>query len=69
MVSWTSGPLRRPVKRWDVAWAGFVILIGIQLLAVFRIASSLGGLVIIDTFLRPVLRLASHEVSCLRTHL
>lgn len=36
MVSWTSGPLRGPVNRWDVTWAGFVILIGIQLLLYFE---------------------------------
>ena len=36
MVSWTSGPSRGLVKRWDVAWAGFVILIGVQLLLYFE---------------------------------
>jgi len=32
MVSWTSGASRHPGKNWELAWAGFVILIGIQLL-------------------------------------
>lgn len=32
MVSWTSTTRHHPVKRWEVAWAGFLILIGLQLL-------------------------------------
>jgi putative copper resistance protein D len=36
MVSWRSGSSRGLVKRWDVAWAVFVILIGIQLLLYFE---------------------------------
>lgn len=36
MVSWTSGASNHSVKRWEVAWAGFVILMGIQLLLYFE---------------------------------
>lgn len=36
MVSWTSGASNHPVKRWEVAWAGFVIVIGVQLLLYFE---------------------------------
>jgi hypothetical protein len=36
MVSWTSGISQHPVKKWELAWAGFVILIGIQLLLYFE---------------------------------
>ncbi len=36
MTSWGSGLLRRSVKKWDLAWSVFVILIGIQLLLYFE---------------------------------
>jgi hypothetical protein len=36
MVSWTSGASPHRVKRWEVAWAGFVIVIGVQLLLYFE---------------------------------
>ncbi|MGQ0556056.1 MAG: hypothetical protein ACT4PN_08965 [Nitrospiraceae bacterium] len=36
MVSWGSGASSLPVKKWDLAWAVFVILIGIQLLLYFE---------------------------------
>ena len=36
MISWTSDASHRLVKRWEVAWAGFVILMGIQLLLYFE---------------------------------
>jgi putative copper resistance protein D len=36
MVSWTSRASNRSPKRWEVAWAGFVIIIGIQLLLYFE---------------------------------
>jgi len=36
MVSWTSGALNQPVKKWEVAWAGFVVVMGIQLLLYFE---------------------------------
>lgn len=36
MLSWTSGASNHPVKRWEAAWAGFVILMGIQLLVYFE---------------------------------
>jgi putative copper resistance protein D len=36
MVSWISSASRRSVKRWELAWAVFVILIGIQLLLYFE---------------------------------
>lgn len=36
MVSWTSGVSRHLVKRWEVAWSGFAIVIGIQLLLYFE---------------------------------
>jgi hypothetical protein len=36
MVSWTSGASNHSVKRWEVAWAGFVIVMGIQLLLYFE---------------------------------
>ncbi len=36
MVSWGSGVSSFPVKKWDLAWAVFVILIGIQLLLYFE---------------------------------
>ncbi|MEK9141938.1 MAG: hypothetical protein AAB308_12875 [Nitrospirota bacterium] len=36
MVSWASRPSHRSVKRWDLVWAVFVILIGIQLLIYFE---------------------------------
>lgn len=36
MVSWTAGASTHPVKRWEVAWAGFLIVIGIQLLLYFE---------------------------------
>jgi len=32
MISWTSGVSTPAVKRWEVAWAGFVIVMGLQLL-------------------------------------
>lgn len=36
MMSWGSGASNLPVKKWDLAWAVFVILIGIQLLLYFE---------------------------------
>ncbi len=36
MVSWASGVSSHLVKRWEVAWSGFAILIGIQLLLYFE---------------------------------
>jgi Na+/glutamate symporter len=36
MVSWTSGTSSHAVRRWEVAWAGFVIVMGIQLLLYFE---------------------------------
>lgn len=36
MVSWGSGASSLPVEKWDLAWAVFVILIGIQLLLYFE---------------------------------
>lgn len=36
MVSWGSGVSSLPAKKWDLAWAVFVILIGIQLLLYFE---------------------------------
>lgn len=36
MVSWTSGTSPHLVKRWEVVWAGFVVLMGIQLLLYFE---------------------------------
>jgi hypothetical protein len=36
MMSWRSGSSSLPVKKWDLAWAGFVILIGVQLLLYFE---------------------------------
>jgi hypothetical protein len=36
MVSWTSGGSPRLGKKWDLAWAVFVILIGLQLLIYFE---------------------------------
>ncbi len=36
MVSWTSDASNQSVKRWEVAWAGFVIVMGIQLLLYFE---------------------------------
>lgn len=36
MVSWASGASRRTMKRWEVAWAGFVVLMGLQLLMYFE---------------------------------
>lgn len=36
MVSWTSSDSHHLVKRWEVAWAGFVIVMGIQLLLYFE---------------------------------
>lgn len=36
MASWTPGPSRGSFKRWDLAWAGFVIVIGVQLLLYFE---------------------------------
>jgi len=36
MVSWGSEASSFPVKKWDLAWAVFVILIGIQLLLYFE---------------------------------
>jgi putative copper resistance protein D len=32
MISWTSGVSTPAVKRWEAAWAGFVIVMGLQLL-------------------------------------
>jgi putative copper resistance protein D len=32
MISWTSGTSPHSVKKWEVLWAGFVIVMGIQLL-------------------------------------
>lgn len=32
MVSWVSDPQEQTVNRWEVAWAGFVIVMGLQLL-------------------------------------
>lgn len=36
MVSWRAGGVPHLVKRWQAAWAGFVIIIGIQLLLYFE---------------------------------
>ncbi len=36
MVSWTSDASHHHVKRWEMAWGGFVIAIGIQLLLYFE---------------------------------
>ena len=36
MISWTAGTSSHLVKRWEVAWAGFVVLMGIQLLLYFE---------------------------------
>ena len=36
MVSWGFGTSSLPVKKWDLVWAGFVILIGLQLLMYFE---------------------------------
>jgi hypothetical protein len=36
MVSWGSRVSSLPVKKWDLAWAVFVTLIGIQLLLYFE---------------------------------
>ncbi len=36
MVSWASGISGQTVKRWEVAWAGFVIIMGLQLLLYFE---------------------------------
>ncbi|UVT15513.1 MAG: hypothetical protein H8K04_17155 [Nitrospira sp.] len=36
MASWTSGASRHPGKKWELAWGGLVILIGIQLLLYFE---------------------------------
>jgi hypothetical protein len=36
MIAWTSGASHHPVRKWEVAWAGFLILIGIQLLLYFE---------------------------------
>ena len=36
MISWTSGASYHLAKRWEVAWAGFVIVMGIQLLLYFE---------------------------------
>jgi len=32
MVAWASGTSRETLKKWELAWAGFVIVIGLQLL-------------------------------------
>jgi len=36
MVSWASGTSQQMLKRWEVAWASFVIVIGLQLLLYFE---------------------------------
>jgi hypothetical protein len=36
MISWTSGPSNRLVKKWELAWGATVTLIGIQLLVYFE---------------------------------
>lgn len=36
MVSWTSDTSPQLERRWELAWAGFVILIGLQLLVYFE---------------------------------
>jgi putative copper resistance protein D len=36
MLSWTFGTSTHPAKKWALAWAGFVILIGLQLLVYFE---------------------------------
>ena len=36
MVSWASGTSRKTMNRWEVAWAGFVIVMGLQLLMYFE---------------------------------
>lgn len=36
MISWTSGASYHLARRWEVAWAGFVIVMGIQLLLYFE---------------------------------
>ncbi|HMS84072.1 MAG TPA: hypothetical protein PKD12_10505 [Nitrospira sp.] len=36
MIAWGSGPSHRSVKPWEAAWAGLVILIGVQLLLYFE---------------------------------
>jgi hypothetical protein len=36
MVAWTSSASPHRVKRWEVAWAGFVIVIGVQLVLYFE---------------------------------
>ena len=36
MVSWASGTSSHAVRSWEVAWAGFVIVMGIQLLLYFE---------------------------------
>jgi putative copper resistance protein D len=36
MASWMPGPSRHLLKRWEVAWAVFVIVMGIQLLLYFE---------------------------------
>lgn len=36
MISWTSGTSPHLGKKWELAWAGFVILIGLQLLVYFE---------------------------------
>lgn len=36
MVAWTSGLSPETTKRWELAWAGFVIVMGLQLLLYFE---------------------------------
>ena len=36
MVSWASGTSEKTMQRWEVAWAGFVIAMGLQLLLYFE---------------------------------
>lgn len=36
MISWTSGASPHLMKRWEIAWAGFVVSIGVQLLLYFE---------------------------------
>jgi hypothetical protein len=36
MVAWTAVATSQPEKKWELAWAGFVIVIGLQLLLYFE---------------------------------
>lgn len=36
MVSWASGTSQQTMKRWEMAWAGFIIVMGLQLLLYFE---------------------------------